>query len=193
MFGLKFTTMHCGDVIVCEYKNTKNITVVFIDTGTILKTTKRVLTGSDRPRLRDLLAKSVFGIGCIGIGKHKAHEGPADTKPFSIWRAMLRRCYYKPERTAWREGCTVIDEWLNFQVFAEWFEQKYPKDGDNYQLDKDINIPGNKRYSPEACCFVTQQENLAARQGSNKDTRGARLQADADQRADALSLPRITG
>lgn len=163
MFGEKFTTQHCGDVIVCEYKNTKNITVVFVDTGTTLKTTKRVLTGSDRPRLRDPLAKSVFGVGCIGVGQHKAHDGPADTKAFSIWRAMLRRCYYEPERTAWRDGCTVADEWLNFQTFAEWFEKNCPRDGGRYQLDKDLTIPGNKRYSPGACRFVTQQENLAGR------------------------------
>lgn len=163
MFGNRYTTQHCGDVVVCEYKNSKNITVVFVDTGTTLVTTKRVLTGSDNPRLRDPLAKSVFGVGCIGVGKHKAHNGRADTKAFGVWRAMLRRCYYAPERTAWREGCTVADEWLNFQNFADWFEQNYPADGGQYQLDKDIKIPGNKRYSPEACSFVTQSKNLAAR------------------------------
>lgn len=163
MFGQIFTTQHCGDVIVCEYKNAKDITVVFPDTGTTLRTTKRVLTGSARPRLRDPLAKSVFGVGCIGVGSHKAHDGPADTKAFSIWRAMLRRCYYEPERTAWREGCTVADVWHNFQAFAEWFEHNYPGDGGKYQLDKDLAAPGNKLYSPETCRFITQQENLAAR------------------------------
>jgi len=163
MFGRQFTTKHCGDVIVCEYKNTKDVTVVFIDTGTILKTSKKVLSNSARPRLRDPLARTVFGVGCIGVGRHKAHDGPADTKAFSIWRAMLRRCYYEPERTAWREGDTVADEWHDFQVFAEWLEYSYPEDGGKYQLDKDLVIEGNKRYSPEACRFVTQKENLAGR------------------------------
>ena len=163
MNGQRFTTMYCGDVVVYDYKNSKEVLIVFIDTNTLMKTTKRVLTGSDRPRLRDLLAKSVFGVGCIGVGRHKAHENSRDTKAFSIWRAMLRRCYYEPDNKPWREGCTVVDEWFNFQVFAEWFEGNYPSDGMKYQLDKDLTILDNKQYSPEACSFVTQQENLNGR------------------------------
>jgi len=163
MHGERFTTQNCGDVVVFHYQNCQNVHVYFVDTGYSLKTTKRVLTNTDRPRLRDPLARTVFGIGCIGIGRHKAHDGPADTHAFSIWRAMLRRCYYGPERRPWREGCTVVDEWHNFQAFAEWFESNYPRDGQRYQLDKDTVVNGNKLYSADTCSFVTQAANLAAR------------------------------
>lgn len=163
MNGQRFTTQNCGDVIVFDYQNTKNVHVYFVDTGYRLTTSKRVLTATDRPRLRDPLAKTIFGVGRIGIGPHKAHDGSADTHAFSIWRAMLRRCYYAPENRPWRDGCTVSEDWQDFQVFAEWFEANYPKDGERYQLDKDTIVDGNKHYSAANCTFVTQSANLAAR------------------------------
>ena len=140
MLGQTFDTLHCGKAMVCEYTNSKKIRVVFISTGHTLITTKRSLLSSSRPRLRDPLAKSVFGVGCIGKGRHRAHKGPVDTKPFSIWRAMLRRCYYKPESKPWREGCTVVEEWHNFQTFAQWYEDNHPNGGEHYQLDKDTLV-----------------------------------------------------
>lgn len=165
MVGQKFKTQNSGDVVVTQYTDNKSVTVRFIATGTTLKTKKEVLVRSDRPRLRDPLAKTVFGVGYIGVGQHKAHTKGADTKAFSIWRAMLRRCYYRGSQhhQPSYEGGIVAEEWHNFQTFAEWFEQHYPKDGGKYQLDKDILVPGNKIYSPKTCSFVTQRENLAGR------------------------------
>ena len=147
MRGKVFDTLHCGRIVVHEYVNYKEIKVTFLDTGHALTTTKRVLLGPSKPRLRDPLAKTVFGRGCIGIGSHKAHVKQTDTKSFSIWR----------------EGCTVAEEWLNFQAFAQWYEDNYPKDGARYQLDKDTILKNNKQYGPSTCRFVTQLENLAAR------------------------------
>lgn len=165
MVGQKFKTQNCGDIVVTKYENAESVYVTFTDTGTTIRTAKRVLVRSNRPRLRDPLAKTVFGVGCIGVGPHKAHEKQADTKAYSIWRAMLRRCYYRGSKHHQRsyEGVTVCEEWLNFQAFAEWFEQHHPKDGKRYQLDKDYLNPSAKEYSPENCSFITQQENLAAR------------------------------
>lgn len=166
MEGTKFKTLYCGEVIVSRYINCEKVEVKFLDTGTTLTTKKAVLVGSERPRLRDPLAKTVFGVGCIGVGPHKAHKkGGADTKPYSIWRAMLRRCYYRGSKhhQPSYEGVTVAEEWLNFQTFAEWFEANYPKDGKRYQLDKDVLDVNAREYSPKTCSFVTQQENLAAR------------------------------
>mgnify|MGYP001774211399 CR=1 FL=1 len=165
MIGQVFTTQHCGDVVVHEYKNRDNVFVTFLNTGTEIRTTKARLLGSDRPRLRDPRAPTVFGVGCIGVGPHKAHEKGADTKPFGVWRAMLRRCYYRggKHHQPSYEGCSVAPEWHDFQTFAQWFEDNYPKDGGRYQLDKDTIVPGNKTYSPDRCRFVTQLDNLAAR------------------------------
>lgn len=186
MFMQRFTTQTCGDVVVCEYVNHKHVMVIFVNTGHITKTSKRVLSNA-RPRIRDPLAPTVFGVGCIGIGEHIAHDKGGDTVPFRIWRAMLRRCYYKPERKAWRAGQSVALEWLNFQTFAAWYKEHYPAHGTDYQLDKDIRVPGNKVYGPSFCKFVTRAENLAARRWEGTDAR----RHDADARADAMGLPRI--
>ncbi len=173
MIGQKFETMHCGPVFVCEYINTHKVGVIFGNTGHMIYTSKACLAKSDRPRLKDPLAPTVFGVGRIGIGPHKAHAKGADTKPFSIWRAMMRRCYYAPENKGARVGVTVDPRWHDFQTFAAWYEANHPNDGKSYQLDKDILAPGNKTYGPEACKFVTQQENLAARSWTGRKARSA--------------------
>lgn len=171
MIGTVIQTKNCGPAVVVEYKNAKEITVRFEKTGTEITTTMRVLRRSEQPRLRDPLAPTVFGVGRIGAGPYPAHDGTgADTHAFSIWRAMLRRCYYEPERRPWREGQTVAPEWHDFQNFAEWFEANYPQDGKPYQLDKDLRISNNKVYGPEACGFVTQAENLAGRKFARRKT-----------------------
>ena len=75
---------------------------------------------------------------------------------------MLERCYdpnYKEKYPSYI-GCRVCDEWLNFQNFAEWFENNYYEvDGEKIHLDKDILIKGNKIYSPKTCLLVPQRIN----------------------------------
>ena len=61
------------------------------------------------------------------------------------------------------KDCTVCNEWLTFQNFANWHEQHYPQTKENWQLDKDIKIKGNTIYSPEYCQYVTQLDNLKVR------------------------------
>lgn len=162
LMGRVFESEHCGPFTVTKYENAHKVTVKFCNTGYRLVTTKDTITRRDRPRLRDPLAPSVFGMGCVGVGRHKAHEkGGNDTKPYSIWRAMLRRCYGDEDRPAY-QGATVCDEWLDFQAFADWYEANHPGTP-GLELDKDIKIRGNKTYGPHACQFVTKEANLAAR------------------------------
>ena len=94
--------------------------------------------------------------------KNKTHEvingKKVITKPYNTWSSMLTRCYsenyHKLQPTY--IGCSVCEEWHNFDVFCEWFAQNY-KDG--YQLDKDLLQQGNKMYSPKTCVFLTQRIN----------------------------------
>lgn len=81
---------------------------------------------------------------------------------------MLRRCYYVSKTNTYYPDCSVEKVWHNFQVFADWYDINHPGDGGRYQLDKDIKIPGNKVYGPDACMFVTQQDNLKARKLKKK-------------------------
>jgi len=77
---------------------------------------------------------------------------------YSEWKSMLSRAYshnrHKVQPTY--EDITVCDEWLSFSNFRVWYIDNY-KEG--YQLDKDLLIFGNKKYSPETCVFVPQWLN----------------------------------
>lgn len=160
--GCVHKTKGRGLVRVVEYRKAVDIEIEFIDTGyRCISNSSALRRGAD---LRDPLAISVFGVGRIGIGPHAAHSKGKDTQEFQIWRAMLRRCYYKrPDGTTkWATYygiVTVCHEWLTFQTFAKWYKDNHPNDGATYDLDKDILIRGNKVYGPDACKFVTRGEN----------------------------------
>ena len=84
-----------------------------------------------------------------------------DTEVYSKWRTMIERCYGSKihlSRPTYA-GCTITDEWRDFQDFADWFVS-HDYSGYGYQLDKDILIPNNKIYSPDTCCFVPQELNI---------------------------------
>lgn len=109
----------------------------------------------------DRLARSVYGVGFIGDGEFNSSS--LNRMPYKSWSRMLERCY----SDRWQEskptykGCTVCEEWHNFQNFAKWYVLNYPKDGKSYQLDKDLAAYGDrgKVYSPETCVFVSSQVN----------------------------------
>lgn len=105
-------------------------------------------------------SKLFCGVGCNSGGKHKTSKDGKHTKAYVTWHSMLRRCYHTvhtPRGSAYI-GCSVSDEWLDFQNFAEWYvNHEYSDKG--YALDKDLLIPNNKIYSPETCCFVPPELN----------------------------------
>ena len=72
---------------------------------------------------------------------------------------MFDRCYYSgyQDNNPTYRGCTVAEEWHNFQNFAKWYEDNYIE---GYQLDKDIKVEGNKVYGPDTCMFISKQENV---------------------------------
>lgn len=72
---------------------------------------------------------------------------------------MLKRCYLSKGKERVYSDCEVCEEWRDFQEFASWFDENYPNDGRDYDLDKDIKVEGNRIYSPETCMFVSRQEN----------------------------------
>ena len=109
----------------------------------------------------------VYGVGELGVGKYSSRINAIKTKEYNAWIAMLQRCYdiKLHKRHPSYKQCIVCEDWLNFQNFAEWFINNYIE---NYQLDKDLLIQENKLYSPETCCFVPQEVNLALIKPMNK-------------------------
>lgn len=106
------------------------------------------------------MKKLILGVATNSRGKYKATIDGKYTKAHSTWRSMLYRAYC-PKVQARQPayiGCSVADEWLEYQNFAEWFEaHEYSNHG--YQLDKDLLLPGNKVYAPDRCVFVPSQLN----------------------------------
>ena len=106
--------------------------------------------------------RRVYGKGYLGEGEYKVSENGKQTKQYKTWKNMLMRCYDPKyhEKEPTYIGCIVCEEWLNFQNFALWYEENYYEiPGEQMALDKDILVKGNKVYSPDTCCFVSQNIN----------------------------------
>ena len=108
---------------------------------------------------------TVGGIGYLGVGKYKPSEGFVINKYYSIWHGMINRCINSDKLKYKTYKDTVIcEEWYNFQNFAKWYEENYPKhiEGVNFELDKDLLQYGlkNKIYSPQTCIFLPKKVNI---------------------------------
>lgn len=107
------------------------------------------------------MKKLIWDVAVLNDGKYPAYENGKPTKVHSLWRAMVNKCY-SPNRNSrvlkTYGDCTVHPDWLFFQNFAEWyFSQK--QTGDNYQLDKDLLVRGNRVYGADFCSLVPRQIN----------------------------------
>jgi len=152
--GEKHITKEGYEIEIIEYFNYCNCTIRFKN-GIVLKNKRyaNILSG----KIKNPYHPSIFGIGCIGEGKHDSLS-----KPYKTWFSMMQRCYSKQAHKKYPSygGNVVIEKWNYFQNFAKWYEENWKPWMDNkWQLDKDILISGNKVYSPETCCFVPQDIN----------------------------------
>ena len=103
------------------------------------------------------IQKLLQGVGINDLYGHNILNGKR-LKFYGTWKNMIHRCYSDKFQIRYPTyiGCSVCDEWLVLSNFKEWFDANYL---DGMALDKDILIPGNKIYSPEACSFVPQYIN----------------------------------
>lgn len=104
--------------------------------------------------------KLIMGVGYNSGGNYKTKEHGERLKTYEIWRDMIKRCYSekRQEKDPSYVGCSVAEEWHDYQVFAEWYNGHDYSDM-NYQLDKDILVVGNKVYSSDTCCLVPSEIN----------------------------------
>jgi len=140
---------------IIKYYSYKNVSIQFED-GTILH---NISVGELKiGKVKNPNSKTLLGVGCFGQGTYKSRVNGKSTKEYSAWTAMLQRCYNKKhqEIQPTYKGCSVTEEWHNFQNFAEWFTNNYIE---GFQLDKDILLKGNKVYSPNMCSFVPHEIN----------------------------------
>ena len=149
-------------MVIIEYVNWDKVKVVFpeynweseyISMGNIRKGKVKC---PYEPRLCE--------VGYLGEGEYLTYDciNNQETKAYQHWKHMINRCYNKKQlkaRPSYMQ-CEVCDEWLNFQNFAEWYEENYYEvEGEKMCLDKDILVKGNKIYYPETCIFVPEKIN----------------------------------
>ena len=113
--------------------------------------TGRALKGARRTK---------FGIANLDVDFSTKND-PIIEKAYRHWTNMLQRCYDEKHRCKYLayKDCFVCEEWLNFSGFLNWFLNTENSTKENYHLDKDILVKGNKIYSPETCCFVPAEIN----------------------------------
>ena len=107
---------------------------------------------------------SVFRVGYFGVGNYRAQIKGKNTSEYNTWKHMLERCCdnkYQEKKPTYK-GTTICSEWHNFQNFAKWYEENFPKiEGIKFSLDKDLlqEDVENKIYSPTTCVFLPQSVN----------------------------------
>ena len=146
-------------MVIIEYVNAKNITVEFDNNIRIKGTYQQFKNGE----IGNPYDKTVYGVGYIGVGKHKcSDEFKKVNIKYETWKGMMRRCYdekRKSIRVTYRD-CKVCEKWHNYQNFGDWFDENYYEvDGEKMDLDKDILFKRNKIYSPDTCVFVPHNIN----------------------------------
>lgn len=154
-------------MVISEYRNARDIDIYFEMYNWTCKhnTYDNFVNGS----VKSPWEPRVYGVACIGVGKYNYLE---HKDIYSRWNHMLARCYdpkYHVEKPSYI-GCTVHDLWLNFQVFAQWYEDNY-YDIDNETMCLDKDLFGNSKskiYSPATCCFLPMKINSVISNTDNK-------------------------
>lgn len=85
---------------------------------------------------------------------------------YQVWHNMLTRCYSESYqgRSPTYIGCFVCEEWLTFSNFKAWM---MTQDWEGNQLDKDLLVEGNKKYSPQTCVFINNVVNTFITNGKS--------------------------
>jgi hypothetical protein len=156
--GDVFVSNTSGSCVVVDYCNSREITVRFIETGhEVVCRYNNLVLG----RVKDPYFASIFGVGFIGQGTYLSTSSGVVTKSYSAWSSMLRRCYNEDYWSKYPTyaGCSVSEEWHNFQNFAEWYEKQPNANKDGFSLDKDIIKSSNKVYCQDYCDIVPSKVN----------------------------------
>ena len=166
--GKVFKTNNYGNVEVIEYLDSYNITVKFLNTGSVKTTTSSALkTGI----LKDSEVHDTHKHGIMDIPKSVGRGDKCDPL-YRTWNGMMQRCYnpkHKESNTTY-EDCVSSETFRYFSKFKSWYYSQIGCDQVGWNLDKDILVKGNKVYSEATCCIVPVEINCAVT--NNKKVRG---------------------
>lgn len=154
--GKVFTSTTGLEYEIAEYVNSACILIRFLETG---YTSWVQGSHARKGMVKDIMAPSIAGVGYFGEGPYTTVDSQIAPRAYRVWVHMIKRCYdpLTQSRQPTYKGCTVCEEWHNYQVFRAWYDINYIE---GMQLDKDKLVPTNKIYSPATCCFIPAQENV---------------------------------
>lgn len=157
---------------IIDYVNYDNVTVLF-DDGAIRDNVNYQCFKNGT--VKNYNTPKVYGVGITGTRQTKING--KIIKEYSTWCNMLQRCYDYKKQTLFPhyQECSVCTEWLCFDNFYDWCHKqdnwdKVIENPNNYHLDKDIIVKGNKQYSSTLCSFVPSSVNVLFVKGD--DMRG---------------------
>lgn len=162
--GTVHPTRKWGDVEIISYTGRREVTVKFLQTGTIRITRAELIR---KGIAEDPMVPSVFSVGYLGLGKYNPKD---NQREYVYWKGLLERSYC-PKLSAKRPtylNCSAEPSWHNFQNFTDWCLSQNGFINLDWELDKDLLIKGNKIYSPETCVFLPKEINLVLVKGSRK-------------------------
>ena len=154
-------SLNSGDFKILKYNDSRNVEIQFLKTRyRKVAEMKEVRSGE----VKDPYSPSVYGVGVVGT-KYPPTINDVKTKEYALWTNMLVRCYSdssKKKRPTY-EGCEVSDNFKSYEYFYEWCHKQigFSNEGNENQfhLDKDLLIKGNKVYSEDTCVFIPAEIN----------------------------------
>lgn len=145
-----------GEFEVIQYISKREMLIRFTDTG---YETWCYSNNVAKGKVKDPFIPNVWGVGYLGNAKASYREnGKSHLKTsYNTWSHMIRRCYgFAGENVMTYDDCTVCKEWLCFETYEKWFDEHHIE---GFQVDKDLKITGNRKYSPETCTFIPNRIN----------------------------------
>ena len=153
-----------GDFKVLKYNDSANVVIQFLKTG--YETLAR-LGDIKNGYVKDPYVPSVCGVGITGA-KYPIRVSGVQTKEYVLWCDMLRRCYSEPfkvKRPTY-ECCEASNKFKSYEYFYEWCHKQIGFGNEDWHLDKDLLIKGNKVYSESTCIFIPSEINLVLVKGT---------------------------
>ena len=151
-------SLNSGDFKIVKYNDTSNVEIQFVNTG--FETVAR-LDNIRNGKVKDPYVPSVCGVGIAGA-KYPITVNGVKTKEYMLWSSMLERCYSTTLKKKYPtyEGCEVSANFKSYDYFYEWCNKQIGFDNEDWHLDKDLLVKGNKVYSESTCVFIPADVNL---------------------------------